>query len=60
MVQRLAEEVRAACAMTDVRERIVAMDFAPVAIELNEFAGTYKKDQLIWQRLVKQTGATLD
>jgi len=60
VVQRLADEVRAACALPDVRERIIAMGFDPVARGPEEFAAVYKKDLPVWERLVKQTGATLD
>ena len=60
VVQRLADEVRAACALPDVRDRIIAMGFDPVARGPEEFAAVYKKDLPVWERLVKQTGATQD
>jgi tripartite-type tricarboxylate transporter receptor subunit TctC len=60
VVQRLADEVKAACALPDVRERIVAMGFDPVARGPDEFAAVYKAELPVWERLVKQTGATLD
>jgi tripartite-type tricarboxylate transporter receptor subunit TctC len=60
VVQRLADEVKAACALPDVRERIVAMGFDPVARGPDEFAAVYKTELPVWERLVKQTGATLD
>ncbi len=60
VVQRLADDVRAACALPDVRERIIAMGFDPVARGPEEFAAVYKKDLPVWERLVKQTGATQD
>jgi len=60
VVQRLADEVKAACALPDVRERIVAMGFDPVARGPEEFAAVYKTELPVWERLVKQTGATLD
>jgi len=59
-VQRLADEVKAAVAIPEVRERIAAMGFDPVARGPDEFAAIYKKDLPVWERLVKQTGATLD
>ena len=60
VVQRLAEAVKAAVAIPEVRERIVAMGFDPVARGPDEFAAIYKKDLPVWERLVKQSGATLD
>ena len=60
VVQRLADEVKAAVAIPEVRERIVAMGFDPVARGPAEFAAIYKQDFPIWERLVKQSGATLD
>ena len=60
VVQRLADEVKAACALPEVRERIIAMGFDPVARGPEEFAAVYKKELPVWERLVKQTGATLD
>ena len=38
----------------------VAMGFDPVARGPDEFAAIYKKDLPVWERLVKQSGATLD
>jgi tripartite-type tricarboxylate transporter receptor subunit TctC len=60
VVQRLADEVRAACELPDVRARITALGFTPVARGPEEFAAAYKKDLPVWERLVKQSGATLD
>jgi tripartite-type tricarboxylate transporter receptor subunit TctC len=60
VVQRLADEVRAACELPDVRARIIALGFDPVARGPEEFAAAYKKDLPVWEQLVKQSGATLD
>ncbi len=60
VVQRLADAVKAAVAIPEVRERIVAMGFDPVARGPDEFAAIYKQDLPVWERLVKQSGATLD
>ncbi len=60
VVQRLADEVRAACELPEVRARITALGFTPVARGPEEFAAAYKKDLPVWERLVKQSGATLD
>ena len=60
VVQRLADEVRTACELPDVRARITALGFTPVARGPEEFAAAYKKDLPVWERLVKQSGATLD
>ena len=60
VIQRLADEVRAACELPEVRARITALGFTPVARGPEEFAAAYKKDLPVWERLVKQSGATLD
>ncbi|WP_280151863.1 tripartite tricarboxylate transporter substrate binding protein [Piscinibacter sp. XHJ-5] len=60
VVQRIADEVRAACEQPDVRARITALGFTAVARGPEEFAAAYRKDLPVWERLVKATGATLD
>ncbi len=60
LVQRMAAEVRAVCALPEVRDRIVAMGFLPVANTPDQFAAAYQRDLPIWERLVKITGARLD
>jgi tripartite-type tricarboxylate transporter receptor subunit TctC len=60
VVQRLADEVRAACEQPDVRAKIAALGFTPVARGPQEFAAAYRKDLPVWERLVKVSGATLD
>jgi tripartite-type tricarboxylate transporter receptor subunit TctC len=60
VVQRIAEEVRAACEQPEVRSRIAALGFTVVARGPEEFAAAYRKDLPVWERLVKVSGATLD
>ena len=60
VVQRLADEVKAACALPDVRERFAGFGFEAVGRGPEEFAAIAKADAQLWSRLVKQTGATLD
>lgn len=60
IVQRMAKEVAAACALPDVRARIVAMGFIPVANTPEAFATVYKQDMPGWETLVKVSGAKLD
>jgi tripartite-type tricarboxylate transporter receptor subunit TctC len=60
VVQRLADEVRAACEQPDVRAKIASFGFTAVARGPEEFAAAYRKDLPVWERLVKVTGATLD
>ena len=58
--QRIAEEVRAATRLPEVRARIESFGFDPVALGPDEFAAIYRKDLAVWESLVKQSGATLD
>ncbi len=58
--QRIADEVRAAVRLPDVRARIESFGFDPVALGPEEFAAVYRKDLAVWERLVRQSGATLD
>ena len=60
VVQRIADEVRAACEQPDVRAKITALGFTAVARGPEEFAAAYRKDLPVWERLIKVTGATLD
>ena len=60
IVQRMAKEVAAACALPEVRARIVAMGFVPVANTPEAFASVYKQDMPGWEALVKVSGAKLD
>ncbi len=60
IVQRMAKEVAAACALPEVKARIVAMGFVPVANTPEAFAAVYKQDMPGWEALVKVSGAKLD
>jgi tripartite-type tricarboxylate transporter receptor subunit TctC len=61
IVDRLAAELRAISEMADVRSRFVAiMGIEPVALGPEQFAAAYAKDLPVWQRAVKETGASLD
>ncbi len=60
VIQRLADEVKAACALPEVRERIAALGAEAVGRGPAEFNAIAKADAVVWGRLVKQTGATLD
>lgn len=60
-MRRLAQEVRTASELPDVRARLIAiLGTEPVARGPEEFAAIYKKDLPLWEQLVKQSGATLD
>ncbi|HSV82171.1 MAG TPA: tripartite tricarboxylate transporter substrate binding protein [Ramlibacter sp.] len=60
VVQRLADEIRAACEQPDVKARIAAMGFEVKASTPEAFAIAYKRDWPVWEKLVKQSGAKLD
>ncbi len=60
VIQRLADEVKAACAMPDVRERVAGFGFEATGRGPEEFAAIAQADAQVWSRLVKLTGATLD
>lgn len=60
VIQRLADEVKAACALPEVRERMTGFGFEAVGRGPDEFNAIAKADAQVWSRLVKQTGATLD
>lgn len=60
IVQRMAKEVGAICALPDVRERIEGMGFRSVGSTPEAFAAAYRKDWPVWEALVKQSGAQLD
>ncbi|WP_280151294.1 tripartite tricarboxylate transporter substrate binding protein [Piscinibacter sp. XHJ-5] len=59
VVQRLSEELRAACDQPDVKSRIAAMGFELTASTPEAFAATYKRELPVWERLVRQSGARL-
>ena len=60
IVQRIADEVHAACELPDVRSRIAAMGFEIKCSTPEVFAADYKKEVPVWERLVKQSGAKLE
>ncbi|MFT3800056.1 MAG: tripartite tricarboxylate transporter substrate binding protein [Burkholderiaceae bacterium] len=60
IIQRLADEVKKACALPEVRERFATFGFEAVGSGPEEFNAKAKADAQVWARLVKQTGATLD
>ena len=60
IVQRISSEVRAVCALPDVKERIASMGFMAVGNTPEQFGTFYKREFPVWERLVKQSGAQLD
>lgn len=60
IVQRFADEARAACELPDVRARIVAMGFEVKCSTPEAFAASYQRELPVWERLVKQSGAKLE
>jgi len=60
VVARLGKEVQAVLALPEVRERIQQMGFLPVGSSPEQFAAQFKKDALVWERVVKVSGAKLD
>ena len=59
-MQRVADEVRAACELPDVRARIAAMGFEIKCSTPEAFAADYQKELPVWERLIKQSGAKLE
>jgi tripartite-type tricarboxylate transporter receptor subunit TctC len=60
VIQRLADEVKTIIALPEVRERILAVGFVPSYRGPEELAAQYKIDMKIWEKVVRQSGATLD
>lgn len=60
IVQRIADEVRAACEQPDVKARITGMGFEIRASTPDAFAAVHKREWPVWQRMVKQSGAKLE
>jgi tripartite-type tricarboxylate transporter receptor subunit TctC len=60
VLQRLADEVKAVCALPEVQQRILSFGFEPSFRGPEEFNAVYKSELPIWQRVVKVSGATLD
>jgi tripartite-type tricarboxylate transporter receptor subunit TctC len=60
VVQRLSDEIRAACDQPDVKARIAAMGFELKATTPEAFVATYKREWPVWEKMVKQSGAKLE
>ena len=61
VVDRLAEEIRKACEQPEVRARVLALlGSEPTAYGPEQFAALYARELPVWQRVVKDTGASLD
>jgi tripartite-type tricarboxylate transporter receptor subunit TctC len=60
VIQRLAEEVKTVIALPEVRERILSVGLLPSYLGPDELAAQYKIDMKIWEKVVLQSGATLD
>jgi tripartite-type tricarboxylate transporter receptor subunit TctC len=60
IVKRVADEVRAACELPDVRARISAMGFEVKCSTPEAFAASYQLELPVWERLIKQSGAKLE
>lgn len=60
VVRRIANDVRTALQLPDVRARIVAMGFEIQDSSPQAFAAAYKKEMPVWERMIKQSGARLD
>jgi tripartite-type tricarboxylate transporter receptor subunit TctC len=58
--QRIADEVRAAVQLPDVKAKFESFGLDLVARGPDEFAAAYKKDMPVWEKAVKDSGATLD
>ena len=58
--QRIADEVRAAVQLPDVKAKFEGLGLEVVARGPEEFAEVYKKDTLVWEKAVRDSGATLD
>ena len=60
IVQRIADEVRAACELPDVRARIAAMGFELSAARRKLSPRTTRRNCRCGRRLIKQSGAKLE
>lgn len=58
--QRIADEVNAALKLPDVKAKIDSFGYEPTGLGPDEFAAVYKKDAPVWEKAVKDSGATLD
>lgn len=60
IVRRMSKEISDICRNPEIRERLVAMGFSPVASTPESFAAAYAKDAPAWENLVKDSGAKLE
>jgi tripartite-type tricarboxylate transporter receptor subunit TctC len=60
VVQRIADEVRAATRLPDVQAKVAAMGFDLKDSSPEAFAAAYKQELPVWERLIKQSGARLE
>jgi tripartite-type tricarboxylate transporter receptor subunit TctC len=60
IVKRVADEVRAACELPDVRARITGMGFEVKCSTPEAFVASYQQELPVWERLIKQSGAKLE
>jgi len=61
IVDKVADEIRKACEQPEVRARILALlGSEPTAAGPEQFAALYARELPVWQRAVKDTGASLD
>ena len=58
--QRIADEVRAAVQLPDVKAKLEVLGMDLVARGPEEFTAAYKKDLPVWKKAVEDSGATLD
>lgn len=60
VVARLGAEMQAVIALPEVRQRILQMGFIPKGSSPEQFQAQFKKEALVWERVVKVSGAKLD
>jgi tripartite-type tricarboxylate transporter receptor subunit TctC len=60
IVKRVADEVRAACELSDVKARITGMGFEVKCSTPEAFMASYQQELPVWERLIKQSGAKLE
>jgi tripartite-type tricarboxylate transporter receptor subunit TctC len=60
IVKRVADEVRAACELSDVKSRITGMGFEVKCSTPEAFMASYQQELPVWERLIKQSGAKLE
>lgn len=60
IVRRMSQEVATIVQTPEVRDKIVAMGFDPVAGTPEAFQAAVRKDAPVWEQLVKASGAKLD